>query len=122
MSLPASRTKHTKTALSITQPGSNKSAMIWCGNNQGQILGYHMHLGGGGRPSITLDGHLDGVQSMVQQENYMRLYTGSNDGMVLGWGCNPIFGDGSLEDRLYVFGDGGSYNKRKRMDHDEDCW
>eukprot|EP00554_Chaetoceros_debilis_P001122 CAMPEP_0194089720 /NCGR_PEP_ID=MMETSP0149-20130528/35872_1 /TAXON_ID=122233 /ORGANISM="Chaetoceros debilis, Strain MM31A-1" /LENGTH=551 /DNA_ID=CAMNT_0038773755 /DNA_START=375 /DNA_END=2028 /DNA_ORIENTATION=- len=81
--------KQKKVPLQITQPGSFKSATVWVGGKNQQLLGYKLHgdeFGDGGRPDKVLLGHLDNVSAIASQDIYMRLYSGGNDGMILGFG------------------------------------
>ena len=73
-----------KASLTITQPGSQtRTSTLWCaGNPNGEIFGYDLH-GGGGKPKIVLQGHLTAACTMAVQEHSMRLFSGSEDGMVM---------------------------------------
>ena len=72
-------------ALRITQPGSFKSATVWVGGKNSKLLGYSIH-GEGGRPDKMIAAHLDNITAIASQDNTMRLFTGSRDGMILGFG------------------------------------
>lgn len=74
-----------KIAFHVTQSGSERTATLWVGGSGSLLLGYELH-GMGGRPDKVLSGHLDKITSIATQENYIKLYTGCKDGMILSWG------------------------------------
>jgi DNA excision repair protein ERCC-8 len=76
--------------LQITQQGNFKTATAWVGGRNMKLFGFSIH-GDGGRANKILSGHLDEVTSIASQENAMRLFSGSSDGMILGYGNRNEF-------------------------------
>ena len=86
---PPDRTRGT-IPLRITQPGNFKSATAWIGGSNMKVCGFSIH-GDGGRANKVLAGHLDEVTAIASQDNAMRLFSGSRDGMILGFGNRNEF-------------------------------
>ena len=115
--------------LAVVQPGRSRTATLWVGHTQGDLLGYDLH-GPGGRPDLTLAGHLGAVASIVAQEAEMKVFTGGADGMILGWGARGPLSESKEED----LSPGGFFARRRRArrrsvsgrpvkdERDEDCW
>eukprot|EP00815_Leptocylindrus_aporus_P000798 CAMPEP_0116050834 /NCGR_PEP_ID=MMETSP0322-20121206/617_1 /TAXON_ID=163516 /ORGANISM="Leptocylindrus danicus var. apora, Strain B651" /LENGTH=526 /DNA_ID=CAMNT_0003533461 /DNA_START=176 /DNA_END=1755 /DNA_ORIENTATION=+ len=81
----------TKNSLFVTQYGSTSTTTIWCGNEDGDLLGFKLKNDGGG-PSIILQGHISPISCITACTFEQRLVTGSKDGMLLSWGCPPCDG------------------------------
>ena len=81
----------TKNSLFVTQYGSTSTTTIWCGNEDGDLLGFKLKNDGGG-PSIILQGHISPISCITACTFEQRLVTGSKDGMLLSWGCPPCVG------------------------------
>ena len=123
------------TPLLVTSFGTTSSTFIWVGNSQGTILRYNL-LQEGGRPDTVLKGHLTSVGSLaVQYQLGMgRIWSGSADGMILGWGY--VGADDSRRKKnnrerksSWWHGVGGSYGRtmagngqRNDTNEDQDCW
>jgi len=87
--LPAGLPKQRWSALCVEGSGytdsCSKSSTIWIGRKD-HIYGFPTE---GGMPQI-LKGHLTKVTSLARMRN--KLLSGSNDGMILGWGQPQISG------------------------------
>jgi len=102
-----------KIALAVTQTGSFRTTAIWYGTEFGELLGYQLH-GEGGEPKIVLRGHLDRINCLAFHSRDHRIFTGSQDGMILGWGCPPNVGSSiNIYDAL------GNVTTARE---DIDCW
>ena len=75
--------------LRITQPCNFKTATVWV-RGRTKSRGYSIH-GDGGKSNKVLSGHLDDVTAIAAQDSAMRLFTGSKDGMILGFGNRNEF-------------------------------
>ena len=62
---------------------AGNDTMIWVGSNH-SIYGYSVFENGGGPPKQVLNGHLNSVTCLEQYDR--KLFSGSNDGMILTWG------------------------------------
>lgn len=103
-----------KIALEVTQTGSSRTTTIWYGNEFGELLGYQLH-GEGGEPKVVLRGHLDRINCLAFHSHNHRIFTGSQDGMILGWGCPPTVGSSDT----YTYGAVSGMSVAKE---DVDCW
>ena len=83
--------------MTITQPYGRRSASVFIGGRNRNLLGYAVH-GAGGKPDKCLAGHLDGVTAVVAQDNYGRLFTGGKEGMILGFGNKNEFEEDDAEE------------------------
>ncbi len=87
---PSDGNRRIQIPLRITQPGGFKTATAWVGGKHLKLHGFEIH-GDGGRSTKVLKGHLEMVTSIAFQENAMRLFSGSRDGMILGFGNRNEF-------------------------------
>jgi len=131
---------------------SNNDSYIWIGSrDNGNILRYKLvEDEGGGRPQWVLKGNLTSVQSLALrnvggQEECTQIWSGSADGMILGWGrsnttaaTNTQVGRNNNRNRYY-FPNGTTTTRnlsftisssspaallhpQKQEECDEDCW
>ena len=116
-----------RVAATIVQPGSRGTASLWLSSGC-NLLAYGVH-GPGGRPDVSLSGHLGAIRAIVAQENELRMFTGGADGMILAWGCPSIEGNdldldyfARIRQRRRGGGRGNTSRVTKGGQRDTDCW
>ena len=117
-----------RVAATIVQPGSRGTASLWTSSGC-NLLSYGVH-GPGGRPDVSLSGHLGVIRAITVQENELRIYSGGTDGMVLAWGCPSIERDELTLDyfarmrrgRWDGGGRGPASGATEAGQRDVDCW
>ena len=67
-----------------------KTATVWIGGRNAKLYGFSIS-GDGGKANKVLSGHLDDITAIASQDNIMRLFSGSRDGMILGFGNKNEF-------------------------------
>jgi len=107
--LSAGSPKQRRTPLIVEGSGytdsSNRSSTIWIGR-RGVLHGFSTD---GGTPKQTLKGHLTNITSLDAIKPDGKLFSGSADGMILGWG--------QIQGEL-----GQNTSKKHSAEEDEDNW
>lgn len=117
-----------RVAATIVQPGSRGTASLWLSSGC-NLVAYGVN-GPGGRPDVSLSGHLGAIRAIVAKENELRMFTGGADGMILAWGCPSIQGNDLDLDyfaRMRQRRRGGGRGNTSRVidaggQRDTDCW
>ena len=116
-----------RVAATIVQPGSRGTASLWLSSGC-NLVAYGVH-GPGGRPDVSLSGHLGAIRAIVAQDNKLRMFTGGADGMILAWGCPSIEGNDLTFDyfgRMRLRRRGGGMGNTSGVSvsglRDNDCW